>query len=351
MFDIQLAIDQAPIGSTLVVPPGVYDLTRNPELRHFSCGYWNSAALRINKPLTLDLSGVMLRVKTGDLANSYGAIWVSSTCEVHIIGGLIIGNEIPTDGYISSRIGVMFTNCHHCTVYGTHTKNLSQGVDFFKSDYCSAVSVESEYNFGSGIISNLSVGNIITNCTVKNSSDGCISLYGDAVGGRNVVSYCTIIEDRGPGHLNEQGITVENEKDSTVIHNRIEGMYYSIDIKNGCKDILAQYNECYDYVYGITLRDGDGGLNTRLPSNGVDIRNNITTTPRLKPDLSGPVWPNRGIYVHYGVGANHIITENIVPYKRIVSTDKEIAGDYSYPVYDDKGVFLGNIDIVNNFLI
>lgn len=352
MFDIQLAIDQAQAGDTIIVPSGIYDLTKNPDIAFYAGGWWNYAAIKINKPLTLILDGVLIRTKTLDYTSgsAYGVFWVIGTQEVHIKGGYLIGDVMPTDGKISSRIGVMIQDSHHCSVDRLHTKNFSQGINVYKSHYNTITNSDCEYNIGSGIILNLSSYNYIGGCTVKNSSDGCISLYGDGVGHHNFAENNEIMENR-PGVSGEQGITIENEKHSTARHNIIRGMYYGIDIKNGCDDILVEYNEVHDYVHGIALRNGDGGDNGVLKSNDIKVQYNLGLTPRYKADGS-VVWPNSAIFVGPGSGANHLVTKNIVKSGRIVAAAKEISYDFTYDVFevvDGVPVCIGQNKVIENF--
>lgn len=325
---IQAAFDIVDVGGTVIIPFGAYKISRNASNYTYTNGTGNSySALKITKPMTVIFeNNPVLFTQTLDSANAYGILWIYRTTEVHIKGGSFIGDTFPLDGLMASRAAILIQESDHCSVEGTYTRNYSQGINLYKSDYCTVDRVFTEYNKYSGIISNLASFNKILNCTVINSHDGHISLYGGAVGSGNLVEGCTVIENR-PDQGGKQGITIENEKRSIARNNRLSGFYYSIDVKNGADSCVVEANEMRGFVFGVAIRDGDDGSgNTKLQSNNILVENNTALYPKLEADGTA-VWPHRAIYVHSKAGTNHIIRENVTKPRRIVYAATEILGN------------------------
>ena len=302
---IQTAIDQVAEGGTVLIPPGVYRLTKNVMNKQVT-GYGTSySALKIAKPMTIIMEGAVFETQTSD---SYGVFWIYQTSEVHLIGGSMNGDARPVDGILTSRVGVLIQNSNHCSIEGLEGVNYSQGINIYKSSYCTVRSVTTSSNRGSGIICFISKYSLIDSCTVNNSGDGHLSLYGG--GEQNTVVNCFVSENR-EGHSGEQGITLEMEKNSLIKNNIVTGFYYGIDIKNGSDSCTIELNRTYNNQNNIAIRPGDGGGNGHAASNNMSLKKNVTTSPR-------GVSSNASILIKAGTG--HILIENIINKNKLVLT-------------------------------
>ncbi|MDQ0428859.1 parallel beta-helix repeat protein [Planomicrobium stackebrandtii] len=292
--EIQAAIDDTPAGGTLEIPPGVYKLSKNPELKAVT-GYGDSYfALKVSKPITILMEEVIFQTDTDD---EYGVFWVNETEDVHLKGGVLMGERLPEDGYLTSHIAILFLYTDNSSIEGTYMKNYSQGVHLNHSDYNIVRKVTSEFNYGSGIINFDSSHNVIDSCIVRNSGDGHLSLYGG--GGDNHVVNCVVTEDR-PDYTDQQGITVESEIGSLIENNTVSGFYYGIDVKNASDSNIIESNITFNNEYNIAVRGGDGGENLQLPSYDTQILNNMAVDPRDHSPY--------GIYV--GAGEGHVVIGN-----------------------------------------
>ncbi|MFB9330028.1 right-handed parallel beta-helix repeat-containing protein [Paenibacillus aurantiacus] len=347
---IQTAIDNIAENGTVYIPPGTYELER-VETRYTNAGgngrSWH--ALKITKPLTILLEGSLVittGVVTGTgtdgkaISTLYGAFWIEGAKDVVIKGsGQIYGTTKPTAemNVHTAQCGVLIKASTNCRVENLSMKNLSQGVNIFESASCKVINVKAEEIRGCGIISSRSNNNLISSCVVKNAGDGQISLWGDTKGYSNTVELCRISEEVVP---NRQGITVENERDSTVRNNNATGFYYAIDIKNGSERCLIENNEVTNSRYGIAIRKGDGG------TNGMNPSKKITITKNTVKDL--PVWtsekPVFGIFGQVGIGSGHIISENTTEARRMTYKDVMITGNMTL----DVGEADGNTEIFGN---
>ncbi|MFC5652870.1 right-handed parallel beta-helix repeat-containing protein [Paenibacillus solisilvae] len=303
---IQAAIDSVAKGGTIVIPPGVYKISKDSEHR-IKTGYGISySAIKISKPLTLIMNGAVFLTSTED---KYGAFWIYKTSEVHLKGGSLKGNVFPTDGIYTSRVGVLVQECDHCSIEDMNTQNFSQGLNIYQSTYTSISKVTSENNHGSGIINFSSHHTQIDSCAVRNSSDGHISLYGG--GTYNTVTNCKVTENR-KGYPREQGITVETEKYSLIKNNTVSGFFYGIDIKNGSDSDIIELNKTYNNQYNIIVRAGDPGRNLQTISNNIQILKNTVTKPRAAAS-------NAGIVIQ--VGRGHVVQENVIDEGKLRITD------------------------------
>ncbi|MCQ6558877.1 right-handed parallel beta-helix repeat-containing protein [Paenibacillus mendelii] len=295
---IQSMIDRTPYGGKLVIPPGVYNLNKNQELA-VNIDYGRSySALKITKPITIIMDGVTFKTKT---QNNHGIFWIYKASNVHLKGGSLLGDSMPTEGLLSSRVAVLVQESTGCTIENMKMNNFSQGINLFKTKKCTVKKVTTENNKGSGIISIRSKYSTIDSSIIRNSGDGHLSLYG---GGRhNIVSNNIVSEDR-PNKKFQQGITLELERYSTVINNTVSGFYYGIDVKNGSMLCNITRNTVTNNLFNIAVRAGDTN-SKQLPSNNIIILNNNVLNPRK-------VHPNAGIYVASASGIGHIIQGNHV---------------------------------------
>lgn len=320
--ELQAAIDETPAGGTLEIPPGVYKLSKNPELKA-TTGYGDSFfALKISKPITILMEEVVFQTDTDD---EYGVFWVNETEQVHLKGGVLMGERLPEDGYLTSHIAILFLYTDNSSIEGTYMKNYSQGVHLNHSDYNIVRKVTSEFNYGSGIINFDSSHNVIDSCVVRNSGDGHLSLYGG--GGDNHVVNCMVTEDR-PGYDDQQGITVESEKGSLVENNTVSGFYYGIDVKNASESNIIESNIAFNNEYNIAVRGGDGGENLELPSYDTQILNNMVVDPR---DHS-----SYGIYV--GAGDGHVVIGNTLNNGNLIIPEEDMA------IYESQNYFVPKED-------
>jgi parallel beta-helix repeat protein len=309
---IQKAIYETPAGGTLRVPPGEYKVSRNPNLVAVT-GYGESYfALEVTKGITIEMEGVTLLVESD---KEHGVFWVYDAEEVHLNGGSIIGDGFPENEDLTSNIAILFQDTFHSSVENMYLKNHSQGVHLHHSDYNVVRNVTSEYNYGSGIISFASNHNLIDSCTVRNSSDGHLSLYGN--GSNNHVRNCEVQEDR-PEYTYEQGITIESEYDSLVEGNTVSGFYFGIDVKNDSESNIIKGNEVFNNKYNIAVRPGDGGVDLKTESNNIQIIDNIAIDPREDSIY--------GIYI--GVGKGHVVTGNTLNQGHLIITDKTLRDKY-----------------------
>lgn len=310
---IQRAIDETPEGGTLRINEGIYILSRNEEIKSVT-GYGEAFfALEIKKPITILMDGVVFKTETN---GEYGAFLIHDTEEVHLKGGILLGDKIPDGGSLISNIAVMIQDAQYSSVDGMYMKYHSQGVHLHHADNNTVKNVTSEYNFGSGIINFASNNNVIDSCTVRNSGDGHLSLYG--VGKRNQVSNCFVSEDRA-GEDSQQGITVESEVDSIIENNTVTGFYYGIDVKNASESNIIKANNVYGNYYNIVVRPGDGGGNLMTPSNNIQIINNLVLDPREGS--------SNGIYI--GIGEGHIVTGNTLYEEHLTITDEDMMEQYA----------------------
>ncbi|WP_223634457.1 nitrous oxide reductase family maturation protein NosD [Planococcus sp. 4-30] len=319
--EIQAAIDETPAGGTLEITPGVYKLSKNPDLKAVT-GYGDSYfALKISKPITILMEEVIFQTDTDD---DYGVFWVNETEDVHLKGGVLMGERLPKDGSLTSHIAILFLYTNNSSIEDTYMKNFSQGVHLNHSDHNIVRKVTSEFNYGSGIISFDSDQNLIDSCVVRNSGDGHLSLYGG--GEDNHVVNCMVTEDR-PGYTDQQGITVESEIGSLIEKNTVSGFYYGIDVKNASESNIIESNIVFDNEYNIAVRGGDGGENLQLPSYDTQILNNMAVDPR---DNS-----HYGIYV--GAGEGHVVIGNTLNtgHLAIPEEDMEIYEDQNHYVPEE----------------
>ncbi|TWT07109.1 right-handed parallel beta-helix repeat-containing protein [Planococcus sp. CPCC 101016] len=320
--EIQKAIDDTPAGGTLEIPPGVYKLSKNPDLKAVT-GYGDSYfALKISKPITILMEEVIFQTDTDD---EYGVFWVNETEDVHLKGGFLMGERLPEDGYLTSHIAILFLYTDNSTIEDTYMKNFSQGVHLNHSDHNIVRKVTSEFNYGSGIIIFDSNQNLIDSCVVRNSGDGHLSLYGG--GEDNHVLNCMVTEDR-PGYDDQQGITVESETGSLIENNTVSGFYYGIDVKNASESNVIESNIVFNNEYNIAVRGGDGGENLQLPSYDTQILNNMAVDPRDKSSY--------GIYVDAGDG--HVVIGNTVNIGNLVLPEEDMA------VYESQNYFVPEED-------
>ncbi len=316
--EIQKAIDDTPAGGTLEIPPGVYKLSKNPDLKAVT-GYGDSYfALKISKPITILMEEVIFQTDTDE---EYGVFWVNETEDVHLKGGFLMGERLPEDGYLTSHIAILFLYTDNSTIEDTYMKNFSQGVHLNHSDHNIVRKVTSEFNYASGIISFDSSHNLIDSCVVRNSGDGHLSLYGG--GEDNHVLNCMVTEDR-PGYDDQQGITVESETGSLIENNTVSGFYYGIDVKNASESNIIESNIAFNNEYNIAVRGGDGGENLQLPSYDTQILNNMAVDPRGKSSY--------GIYV--GAGDGHVVIGNTVNIGNLVLPEEDMA------VYESQNYFV-----------
>lgn len=319
--ELQAAIDETPAGGTLEIQPGVYKLSKNPDLKAVT-GYGDSYfALKISKPITILMEEVIFQTDTDD---EYGVFWVNETEDVHLKGGALMGERLPEDGSLTSHIAILFLYTNNSSIEDTYMKNFSQGVHLNHSDHNIVRKVTSEYNYGSGIISFDSDQNLIDSCVVRNSGDGHLSLYGG--GEDNHVVNCMVTEDR-PGYTDQQGITVESEIGSLIEKNTVSGFYYGIDVKNASESNIIESNIVFNNEYNIAVRGGDGGENLELPSYDTQILNNMAVDPRDKSTY--------GIYV--GAGDGHVVIGNTLNTGHLVipEADMEVYEDQNYYVSEE----------------
>lgn len=310
--NLQLAIDDTPEGGTLRVPPGEYLLSKNPELTAVT-GYGESHfALKVSKPMTIIMEDVVFVTSPSD---KYGVFWINDTSDVHLRGGSLIGDEFPDKGTFVSSIAVLLQDTENSSIEDMYMKNHSQGVHLHHSNNNTVRNVTSEFNFGSGIINFASNYNLIESCTIRNSGDGHLSLYG--VGENNRVVGCTVTEDR-EGYDYEQGITVESEYYSTIENNTISGFYYGIDVKNDAQGNIIDSNRAYNNKYNIVIRPGDDGENLLTASSDIQITNNIVIDPREGSSY--------GIYV--AIGEGHEISGNTLIEGQLVISDEEMRSEF-----------------------
>ena len=186
---IQKMIDNTPTGGTLTIPPGVYDIKKNPELVVYTDYGKSYSALKITKPITIIMDGVVFKTKT---KNAHGVFWIYKASNVHLKGGTLLGDTLPTNGLFSSRIAVLVQESTDCSIDNITTKNFTQGINLYNSKNCKVKNVTVENNKASGIISIRSKNSLIDSCIIRNSGDGHLSLYGG--GEYNIVKNCTISE-------------------------------------------------------------------------------------------------------------------------------------------------------------
>lgn len=309
---IQTAIDETPIGETLHIPAGLYKLSKNPDLKART-GYGESSfALKISKPITIKMDGAIFQT---DADGEYGVFWITDTADVHIDGGFLMGDKIPESGSLVSNIAILLQDSQESSIENVYTKNYSQGIHLHHANDNLLRNVTSEFNYGSGIINFASDYNTIESCVVRNSGDGHLSLFGG--GKHNVVKGCVVQEDR-PGFTDQQGITVESEKNSLVEKNKVSGFYYGIDIKNGAESNTIKANLVFDNEFNIAVRPGDGGNNLMTPSHNISIINNLAINPREDSE--------RGIYINVGEG--HVVKGNTVEENQLILRDEELRAVY-----------------------
>ena len=188
---IQAAIDDVDKGGTVIIPPGFYKVSKNMANKAHT-GYGTSySAFKITKPVTVIMQGAIFQTQTKD---QYGVFWIYKTSNVSLKGGSLKGDTIPANGILTSRVGVLVQECDHCSIEGLYVKNFSQGINIYNSEYSTIRNVTAEYNRGSGIINFQSDNSLIDSCTIRNSGDGHLSLFGG--GKNNTVTNCTIVENR-----------------------------------------------------------------------------------------------------------------------------------------------------------
>ncbi|AQU81086.1 MULTISPECIES: right-handed parallel beta-helix repeat-containing protein [Planococcus] len=308
---IQRAIDETPIGGTMHIPPGIYKLTKNPDLKA-STGYGDSFfALKISKPITIMMDQAIFKTES---AGKYGVFWIMATADVHLKGGFLMGDQLP-DGSLTSNIAILLQDSQESSIENVYTKNYSQGIHLHHANNNIVRNVTSESNYGSGIINFASDYNTIESCVVRNSGDGHLSLFGG--GKKNLVTGCVVTENR-PGYTDQQGITVESEKDSKVEKNMVSGFYYGIDVKNGAESNVIKGNLVYNNEYNIAVRPGDGGANLMTPSHHISILHNLAINPRKSSE--------RGIYINVGNG--HIVQGNTVEKNNLILRDESLRVKY-----------------------
>jgi len=309
---MQRAIDETPIGGTLHIPPGIYKLAKNPALKA-STGYGDSYfALKIAKPITIIMDQAIFTTQAED---EYGVFWITDTAEVHLKGGFLMGDKLPENGSLISNIAVLLQDSQKSSIENVYTKNYSQGIHLHHADDNVIRNVTSEFNSGSGIINFASDYNTIESCVVRNSGDGHLSLFGG--GKQNLVKGCIVVENR-EGFADQQGITVESEKNSLIEKNTVTGFYYGIDIKNGAESNVIKGNLTYGNEYNIAVRPGDGGKNLMTPSHNISILNNLAISPRENSE--------RGIYINVGDG--HIVQGNTVEENNLILRDEGLRVKY-----------------------
>lgn len=309
---IQQAIDETPIGGELHIPPGIYKVTKNPNLKA-STGYGDSYfALKISKPMTIYMDNAIFKTESLD---EYGVFWITATADVHLKGGFLMGDKLPEKGALTSSIAILLQNSQESSIENLYTKNYSQGIHLHHANNNIIRNVITESNYGSGIINFASDYNTIESCVVRNSGDGHLSLFGK--GKHNLVKGCMVTEDR-PGYTDQQGITVESEKGSTIEKNMVSGFYYGIDIKNGAENNIIKGNVVYNNEFNIAVRPGDGGKNLMTPSQKISILNNLAISPRESSE--------RGIYINVGEG--HIVQGNTVEENNLILRDEELRVKY-----------------------
>ncbi|ANU10176.1 hypothetical protein A1A1_12712 [Planococcus antarcticus DSM 14505] len=305
---IQAAIDETPIGGTLHIPAGVYKLSKNSDLKA-STGYGDSYfALKISKPITITMDQAIFQTEAD---GEYGVFWIIDTADVHLQGGFLMGDKLPESGSLVSNIAILLQDSQKSSIENVYTKNYSQGIHLHHANDNVIRNVTSEFNYGSGIINFASDYNLIESCVVRNSGDGHLSLFGG--GKHNVVKGCVVQEDR-TGFTDQQGITVESEKNSLIEQNTVSGFYYGIDIKNDADSNIIKGNLTYNNEYNIAVRPGDGGNNLMGPSNNISIINNLATNPREGSE--------RGIYINIGEG--HVVKGNTVEENQLILRDEEL---------------------------
>ncbi|MCM3216354.1 right-handed parallel beta-helix repeat-containing protein [Niallia taxi] len=321
---IQKAIEGIPSGSTLRIPEGVYNLNGDNAF-DVKTDYGPSKSLfKIDKPLTIIMDGAILRTKTSD---NVGVFWINKTSNVTIKGGFLTGDIIPTDGGLTSRIGVLIQESKNSKIQGLTTRNFSQGINLYYSEDISIKDCVTEQNKGSGIISFRSKNSTIDSCFVRNSGDGHLSMYGG--GQNNTVSNNIVIEDR-LDNKGQQGITIESEKDSLITNNKVSGFYYGIDVKNGAERCEIRNNRSFNNVVNIAIRPGDPD-NLQTVSNDIVIANNNVLDNRDADN-------NSGIYIQ--VGENHKIYNNVIKKKKLIYKNEVLS--------DNKE---GSDEIYNNVFI
>lgn len=309
---MQRAIDETPIGGTLHIPPGIYKLTKNPDLKA-TTGYGDSYfALKIAKPITIIMDQAIFKTQAED---EYGVFWITDTAEVHLKGGFLMGDKLPENGSLVSNIAIFLQDSQKSSIENVYTKNYSQGIHLHHANDNIIRNVTSEFNYGSGIINFASDYNTIESCVVRNSGDGHLSLFGG--GKQNLVKGCIVVEDR-EGVTDQQGITVESERNSLIEKNTVTGFYYGIDIKNGAESNVIKGNLTYDNEYNIAVRPGDGGKNLMTPSHNISILNNLAISPRENSE--------RGIYINVGEG--HIVQGNTVEENNLILRDEGLRAKY-----------------------
>ncbi|TWT07115.1 right-handed parallel beta-helix repeat-containing protein [Planococcus sp. CPCC 101016] len=309
---IQTAIDETPIGETLRIPAGLYKLSKNPDFKAIT-GYGESYfALKISKPITIIMDQAIFQTEAD---GQYGVFWVTDTADVHLKGGFLIGDKMPESGSLVSNIAILLQDSQKSSIENVYTKNHSQGIHLHHANDNLIRNVTSEFNYGSGIINFASDYNTIESCIVRNSGDGHLSLFGG--GKQNLVKGCVVTEDR-KGFTDQQGITVESEKNSIIEKNTVSGFYYGIDIKNGADSNTIKGNLTYNNEYNIAVRPGDGGNNLMTPSHNISIINNLALNPREGSE--------RGIYINIGDG--HVIRGNTVEENNLILRDKELRVRY-----------------------
>ncbi|ANU13908.1 hypothetical protein B481_1094 [Planococcus halocryophilus Or1] len=309
---IQQAIDETPIGGELHIPPGIYKLTKNPDLKA-STGYGDSYfALKISKPITIIMEQAIFQTES---AGEYGVFWIMATADVHLKGGFLMGDKLPEEGTLISNIAILLQNSRESSIENVYTKNYSQGIHLHHAHNNVIRNVISESNYGSGIINFASDYNTIESCVIRNSGDGHLSLFGK--GKHNLVKGCMVTEDR-PGYTDQQGITIESEKESNIEKNMVSGFYYGIDVKNGAESNVIKGNVVYNNEYNIAIRPGDGGKNLMTPSHNISILNNLAISPRENSE--------RGIYINIGTG--HIVQGNTIEKNNLILRDEELRVTY-----------------------
>lgn len=305
---IQNMIDETPIGGTIYIPAGIYKLSKNENFKA-TTGYGESYfALKITKPITIFMEQAVFQTKSDE---EYGVFWIVNTADVHLKGGFFIGDKLPENNSLVSNIAILLQDSQKSSIENTYTKNFSQGIHLHHANDNTIRNVTSEFNYGSGIINFASDYNTIESCVIRNSGDGHLSLFGG--GKHNQVKGCVITEDR-EGVTDQQGITVESEKNSVVEKNLVSGFYYGIDVKNGSDSNLIEGNLTYNNEFNIAVRPGDGGKNLMTKSNRISIVNNLATNPREGSE--------RGIYIN--VGDEHIIKGNTVEENNLILRDEEL---------------------------
>ncbi|MDN3437351.1 right-handed parallel beta-helix repeat-containing protein [Planococcus sp. APC 3900] len=309
---IQTAIDETPIGGKLHIPAGIYKLSKNPDLKA-STGYGDSYfALKISKPITIVMDEAIFKTESD---GEYGVFWIVDTADVHLKGGFLMGDKLPESGSLISNIAILLQDSQKSSIENVYTRNYSQGIHLHHANDNVVRNVTSESNYGSGIINFASDYNTIESCVVRNSGDGHLSLFGG--GKHNLVKGCVVMEDR-PGYTDQQGITVESEKESVIEKNTVSGFYYGIDVKNGAESNVIEGNLTYNNEFNIAVRPGDGGNNLMTPSYNIRIANNLALNPREGSE--------RGIYVNIGMG--HEIQGNTIEENNLIIRDEELRVTY-----------------------